>query len=118
MQREAGDLRRQGAILGNLGLDYASRGDLQRAAKYYNNALEICRKTGDREGEATWSWNLGLAFEELDKNDLALSLMKAATDYEQEIDHPDAQKHLSRIESSRKVTAADQVAGEKIEPLR
>lgn len=35
------------------------------AMQYHKNAIKIYRKTGDRDGESIFTWNLGLIYEKL-----------------------------------------------------
>lgn len=60
MQRQIGDVRRQGLVLGNLGLDHAALADWERAIEYYDNRS---RSAGKSENGAlrqacheTWAW--------------------------------------------------------------
>ncbi len=45
-------LQSKSNALGNIGLIYSIRGDLDLALKYHQDALKIDRKIGDRQGEA------------------------------------------------------------------
>jgi len=50
------------SALGNLGLVYADRGELDKAEEHHKGALEINREIGDRLGEAAALGNLGLVY--------------------------------------------------------
>ena len=69
-----------------------------RAIECSEQALAIAREIGDRRNEATWSWNLGLLYEESDPA-RAAALMQVGVDYEREINHPDAQADAERVRS-------------------
>jgi tetratricopeptide (TPR) repeat protein len=56
------------SALNNIGLIYYDKGDLERAQKYYQDALDINRKIGYKEGEAGQLGNIGLIY--YDKGDL------------------------------------------------
>jgi tetratricopeptide (TPR) repeat protein len=96
--------------LGNLGLDYADLGQVERAVEYYEQALAIAREIGDRRGEAFCSWNLGLLYEETDPA-RALVLMSVCVAYEREIGHPDAKADAERVARLRQ-QAGKEPAGE------
>lgn len=49
-------------ILNNVGLFYTGNGDIARAAGLHEQQLEICRRTGNRLGEAISLFNLGYDF--------------------------------------------------------
>jgi tetratricopeptide (TPR) repeat protein len=51
--------RTQAMILNNVGLFHTENGDIARAARLHNQQLEICRRTGNRLGEAIGLFNLG-----------------------------------------------------------
>ena len=68
-----------------------------RSSRYYENALNISQKTGDRDGEATWAWNLGLLHQGLGNTGLARNLMQITVDYERSIGHSDVEKHARRL---------------------
>ena len=52
----------EGVHMGNLGLAYAFLGEPRKAIEYYEQALAIARKIGDRRNEGAWLGNLGLAY--------------------------------------------------------
>jgi tetratricopeptide (TPR) repeat protein len=100
-----GDRRDEGVWLGNLGSAYRDLGEVDQAIEYYERALAIARKIGDRQGEAIRSWNLGLLYEETDPA-RAVDLMSVRVAYEREIGHPDAEAHAERVEAIRRRTKA------------
>ena len=51
---------RHSRILGDLGNTYNRLGEYQKAIKYYNQALEIAKQTGDKGGESFCLGNLGI----------------------------------------------------------
>jgi predicted ATPase/class 3 adenylate cyclase len=53
------DSRTQAMILNNVGLFHTENGDIAQAAHLHNHQLEICRRTGNRLGEAIGLFNLG-----------------------------------------------------------
>jgi len=63
--RAAGDRRWEGADLGNLGVAYATLGEVRRAIEYYEQALTISREVGERRAEGTILGNLGIAYADL-----------------------------------------------------
>jgi hypothetical protein len=74
---------------------------VQEAIGYYERALPIAQEIGDRRGEASRSWNLGLLYEETDPVE-AVALMSVLVQYERDIGHPDAEAHeecVARIQA-------------------
>ncbi|HIP97455.1 MAG TPA: tetratricopeptide repeat protein [Anaerolineae bacterium] len=61
MARRAGDLAAQEAALGNLGRAYAAQGDFRQAVEWYERASTLARERGNRQAEAIYLQNLGLA---------------------------------------------------------
>jgi len=60
--------------LGNIGLIYQAKGDLDQALKYHKEALEINKQIGRKEGEANQLGNIGLIYQ--DKGDLGQALRR------------------------------------------
>ena len=58
--RREGDLRGQAAALHSLGTACRSVGEMDRAARHYEEALRLARRAGWRESEATTLGNLGI----------------------------------------------------------
>ena len=63
--KELGDRVGEGAAYGNLGIDYHSLGDFQKAIEYHERNLRISNELGDRAGEGRAYGNLGNAFRNL-----------------------------------------------------
>jgi len=51
------------AALGNIGLIYRAKGDLEQALKYQKEALKIHKEIGYRQGEANQLGNIGLVYQ-------------------------------------------------------
>lgn len=66
------------AALGNIGLIYRAKGDLDEALKYHKEALEIHRDIGYRQGEASDLGNIGLIYRAKGDLDEALKYHKEA----------------------------------------
>ena len=66
--RQAGHRQGEAATLGNLGLVYRSRGDLDRSEELHKESLVIHREIGNRRGEANQLSALGLV--DADQGDL------------------------------------------------
>ncbi|MBU7046334.1 MAG: tetratricopeptide repeat protein, partial [Theionarchaea archaeon] len=73
------------AALGNIGLIYSAKGDLDEALKYHKEALEIHRDIGYRQGEASDLGNLGLVYSAKGDLDEALKYHKATLDIHRDI---------------------------------
>lgn len=95
--RELGDKRGEGINLGNLGRAYAELGQLELSIKHYQRALQIAQNLEDRYSESIYAWNLGLVREHQGRYIEAAQLMQLLVDYEQEINHPDAEKNAERL---------------------
>jgi len=61
-------LEGKAAALGNIGLIYSDKGDLDNALKYHQDALKIDREIGYKQGETLALGNIGLIY--LNKGDL------------------------------------------------
>ena len=59
-----GDSVEEASLLGNLGLIYRKRGDLDQAEKMHKRSLEIDKKLGRLEGMAIQYGNLGVVYEQ------------------------------------------------------
>ncbi len=63
---------KRSTIIGNIGLVYSDRGDLNEALKHYKEALEIDRKMGYKVGEANHLGNIGIVYRRKGELDEAL----------------------------------------------
>ncbi|MBU7046650.1 MAG: tetratricopeptide repeat protein [Theionarchaea archaeon] len=68
MHREIGYRQGEASILGNIGIIYKNKGDLDEALKNHKAALNIHREIGYRLGEANQLGNIGIIY--MDKGDL------------------------------------------------
>ena len=75
----------ESAALGNIGLIYRSKGDLDEALKYHQLALEIDRKIGYLQGEASDLGNIGLIYSDKGDLDEALKYLQGALDIHRKI---------------------------------
>jgi tetratricopeptide (TPR) repeat protein len=66
------------AALGNIGLIYRAKGELEEALKYHKKALEIDRQIGDVQGEAADLGNIGLIYSAKGELEEALKYHKKA----------------------------------------
>jgi tetratricopeptide (TPR) repeat protein len=64
--------------LGNIGLIYSDKGDLDNALKYHSDALVIHREIGYKQGEASDLGNIGLIYKNKGDLDNALKYMRQA----------------------------------------
>jgi len=71
--------------LGNLGIIYLYRGDLDKAEEYYQQALDIHREIGNRLGEAQALANLGSVYFRRDEMEKAEEYYKQALETFREI---------------------------------
>ena len=68
----------KGATLGNIGLIYRAKGELDEALKYHQEALKIDREIGYRQGEASDLGNIGLIYSDKGELDEALKYLQEA----------------------------------------
>ena len=68
----------KGATLGNIGLIYSAKGEPEEALKYHQEALEIHREIGYRQGEASDLGNIGLIYSDKGELDEALNYLQEA----------------------------------------
>jgi two-component system, NtrC family, sensor kinase len=87
IQRELGDLEREGGALGNLGLVYHALGDYARALENLEAAMRRFRDAGDRQGEAFTLGNIGVVYNDVadyakarEHHERALSILEALDD--------------------------------------
>ena len=74
-----------GVILGNLGNAYYYLGETKKAIEYYEHALKIARKIGDRRGEGNRLGNLGNAYSALGETKKAINYYEQALKIDREI---------------------------------
>ena len=92
---ERGDLKKvypldtilnRSASLGNIGIVYRIQGKLTEALKFFQQALDICRKIGYKKGEANALDNIGIVYGIQNKLTEALKFFQQALDIYLEID--------------------------------
>ena len=71
--------------VGNIGLIYRSKGDADNALKYHQQALEIHREIGYKQGEANQLGNIGLIYRSKGDADNALKYHQQALEIHREI---------------------------------
>ena len=93
-----GSLKIHGAVLGNLGQAHFYIGQVERAIRYYKDALAIAREIGDRYNEGTDLGNLGVAYFDLRQVEEAIDCWKQALAVSVEIkDRRGEGTHLGNI---------------------
>jgi tetratricopeptide (TPR) repeat protein len=75
---------RQGS-LGGLGSAYSRVGRNRESIAYYEQALEIAREIGDRQGEGTWLGNLGDTYNSLGRYQEAIAYTEQALDIARQV---------------------------------
>jgi tetratricopeptide (TPR) repeat protein len=70
-----------------LGIAYRDLGQVEKAIKYYEQALVIAREIGDRRREGIWLGNLGIAYRDLGQVEKATEYHEQALEIAQEIGH-------------------------------
>jgi len=73
------------AALGNIGLIYSAKGDLDNALKYHQDALKIDKEIGYKQGEAKQLGNIGLIYSAKGDLDNALKYHQDALKIHKEI---------------------------------
>jgi tetratricopeptide (TPR) repeat protein len=71
-------LEAKSTALGNIGLIYSAKGDLDEALTYHTQALAIHREIGHRQGEASDLGNIGLIYQMKGDLDKALDYLNEA----------------------------------------
>src|SRR5207302_243475 len=79
----------EGKVLNNLGLAYSALGKHNTAIDFYQQALVIYRKAGDRNGEGTVLWNIGELYFKQKHYDAALAALFLARGIFENILNPD-----------------------------
>jgi tetratricopeptide (TPR) repeat protein len=80
-------LEGKASALGNIGLIYKAKGDLDQALKYYQEALEIDKEISFRQGEANQLGNIGLIYKAQGDLDQALNIFQDILEIHREIGH-------------------------------
>jgi len=78
-------LEGKSAALGNIGLIYRAKGDLDSALKYHQDAMKIHREIGYKQGEASDLGNIGLIYRAKGDLDSALKYHQDAMKIDKEI---------------------------------
>lgn len=81
-----GDEKGKASALGNLGLIYQDKGDLDQGLKYFEKALKIYQKIGFREGEVSVLCDIGGIYKERRDVENALRYQQAALTIAKETD--------------------------------
>jgi tetratricopeptide (TPR) repeat protein len=79
------DQQIQAAILGNIGLIYRDKGDLDQALRYHQEALKVHKEIGYLQGEASDLGNIGLIYRAKGDLDQALRYHQEALKVHKEI---------------------------------
>jgi tetratricopeptide (TPR) repeat protein len=99
IDREIGDRRAEGVVLGNLGVAYAALGETRRAIEFYEQYLAIAREIGDRRSEGTALWNTALALDKLGDRAQAIACAEAAFKIYEQIEAPNATKVREQLKT-------------------
>jgi tetratricopeptide (TPR) repeat protein len=89
--------------LDRLGNAYSSMRQPRRALEFFQEARALCQELGDREHEATLTWQMALQHAELGERDEALRLAGQAVQLFESLRHPQAaiyQDHLRQFTQS------------------
>jgi tetratricopeptide (TPR) repeat protein len=78
-------LRGRSVGLGNIGIIYSDKGELDKALNSFQDALKIAKEIGDRRGEATDLGNIGLIYRAKGELDKALKSLQDALKIAKEI---------------------------------
>ncbi|MBU7025309.1 MAG: tetratricopeptide repeat protein [Theionarchaea archaeon] len=82
---EESALEGKSAALGNIGLIYSDKGELDEALKYLKDALKIHKERGYRRGEADDLGNIGVIYSDKGELDEALKYHKEALRIDREV---------------------------------
>ena len=85
--RKKATLQARSAALGNIGLVYSDKGDLDKALEYYQQALKIHRDIGYKLGEASALGNIGLVYSNKGDLNKALKYFQQALKIDRDIGH-------------------------------
>jgi tetratricopeptide (TPR) repeat protein len=106
IDKEIGFRQGEANSLGNIGVIYQDRGDLDQALKYHREALEINKQIGHKEGEAAQLGNIGLIYKAKGDLDQALKYMNDALKIFEEIGMPEqigiVKRNIERISQQMK----------------
>ncbi len=101
------DKHNRAAALGNIGIIYSDKGDLDQALRYLQQALEIDREIGYQQGVASDLGNIGLIYSDKGDLDHALRYLRQALEIFTEIgstaEATTAQRNIQNIQKSANV---------------
>jgi len=95
--RAVGARRLEGYALGGLACAQAAQGQGSQAATTFAEATALLSEVGDRWGVAMCQWQAGLTLHQQGDRQPALTLLRAALAYWQEIGHAQASAHAERL---------------------
>ena len=94
--------------LDNLGNAYKNLGDTQRAIEFYERALAISQKLGNKRRSGQMLWNMAFALKELKDLPQAIACAEAALAIYDKIEHPQAEAARKILAEWKADEAADQ----------
>jgi tetratricopeptide (TPR) repeat protein len=95
----------EATTLNNIGHVYSALGDKRKALDFYEQALPLRRQVGDRWGERTTRYNMGMVYEGMSDLARAEEELKIVVELDADIEHPDLASDraaLGRIQAKRK----------------
>lgn len=98
---ETGDLYAKCKVLDNMANTFADSGDYGKAIENYFGAMKLAKTVGDDDLYANISWNLATVYNEQEQYDLATKYMQITVDFEQKINHPNADADLEALNKVR-----------------
>lgn len=102
--RQLGSLRREAAVLGNLGSSAKMRGDRANALRYYLDGLRLNESAGDSMGMANSLYSVGIIYSAMRENGQALEYLEAALALAKAIPWPDKEAvYLTAIANAKLV---------------
>ena len=100
--KEIGDRQGEANILGNIGIVFGKKGDLDEALKHFQEALHIHREVEDRQGEAGDLSNIGIVFVKKGELDEAKKNLQLSYNLFIELGLPHAVKIKTLLENLKK----------------
>jgi len=98
------DQRERMRILDELGTIHFLLSEPRKEIEYYEKALKISRKIGDRRSEGNALWNMGLALKDLGDTCKAIKCAKSALEIMESIESPHAEKVKRKLQEWEKLS--------------
>jgi tetratricopeptide (TPR) repeat protein len=100
--RAVGDRGGEATTLNNIGLAWSALGEKRKALEYYDQALPVFHILEERGSEAVTCFNIAMVHRALGDLDQAIRYLERCVQLDEEIDHPNLERHRQILERVRR----------------